>query len=30
MCKDTTNNGVSQEKNLFSFQDVLELMPKVP
>ncbi|EIC73022.1 hypothetical protein BSIG_5796, partial [Bacteroides thetaiotaomicron] len=23
MCKDTTNNGVSQEKNLFSFQDVL-------
>ncbi len=23
MCKDTTNNGVSQEKNLFSFADVV-------
>ena len=23
MCKDTTNKGVSQEKNLCSFQDVL-------
>lgn len=23
MCKDTTKNGINQEKNLFSFADVL-------